>query len=543
MKASQKPGVVFQPQVGRRLQRGIATMVGAIRPTLGPLACGVAIDPMHTLKRLPEYLDNGGVIARRIIELQNRDEDMGAMLVRAMLVRQHERVGDGTATAAVLFEAVFNAGLRYLAAGGNAMQMRRCLEKAVPILSAELDRMVVPLQGQAALTSVARTLCSDDQLAALLGEAFDLVGAYGRLEIREDYGRGLRREYVEGSYYSSGVVSRALLPGDAAQSLTLQNPAIFLCDFEIVEHRELFPVLQAAHAAGVDSLVIVARSLSEQAVSLLVANNNLNKFRVVAVRLPGANPTERMEALEDLSRLTGAQAVIQVSGATLEAAHSGHFGTARRFRADKDTFSIVGGGGDPVALRVHLARLRSLYHSTTDTDVRRRTLERLGILLGSSVTLYIGGFTEPEIKARKSLAQRAALTLRAAVQEGVVPGGGIALLNCRCVLQARAAAASDTDEIAAYRILVEALAAPAQTIYRNAGYEVGDVMGRLLHQTPAVGFDVVQGRVVDFCEQGILDSVLVLKTSVRNAITTAALALTIDSLVHLSKPEMVKKPE
>lgn len=542
MKASQKPGVVFQPQAGRRLQRGISTFVGAIRPTLGPLACGVAVDPMNTVDRLPEYLDSGGVIARRIIELENRDEDMGAMLVRSMLVRQQERVGDGTATTAVLFEAIYNAGIRYLAAGGNAMRLRHHLENLVPLVLAELEGMVVPLAGQAALTDVARTLCGDAELAALLGEAFDLVGAYGRLEIREDYGRGLRREYVEGTYYHGGIAARTLLAGDT-NAVSLENPAIFLCDFEISDHKELFPVLQAAHHAGIQSLVIVARSLSEQAVALLIANNRLATFKATAVKLPGGNPTERMEVLDDLSHLTGARAVVKVAGETLDAVGARHFGAARRFQATKETFTLVGGGGDPVALRRHLARLRQLYHDSSDAAVRKWTLERLGILQGSSVTLWIGGFTEPEIKARKSLAQRAALTLRAAVQEGVVPGGGLALLNCRRAVQARLAASADTDEIAACRVLFEALAAPAHAIYRNAGYDAGDVMGRLLREPPAVGFDVVQGRVVDFCAAGILDSLLVLKTSVRNAITTAALALTVDSLVHLAQPEMVKKPE
>lgn len=543
MKASQKPGVVFQPKVGRRLRGGIGTMVGAIRPTLGPLACGVAIDPMNTVKRLPEYLDNGGVIARRIIELPNRDEDMGAMLVRAMIVRQHERVGDGTATAAVLLEAVFNAGVRYLTAGGNAMQMRRHLEKAVPVILDELDRMMTPLEGHDALTEMARTLCQDDEMAPLLGEAFDLIGAYGRLEIREDYGRGLRREYVEGSYYHSGLFSRTLLPADAARVVTLENPVIFLCDFEITDHTALFPVLQTAHSTGIKQLVIIARSLSEQAISLLVANNRMDKLRVIAVKLPGLNPTDRMDALDDISRLTGAKPFIVASGETLEAVSARHFGAARRVWADTKAFGIVGGAGDPAALREHLRGLRRVYHETNEADVRLRTLERLGVLMGSSVTLWVGGFTEPEINARKSLAQRAALTMRAAVQEGVVPGGGVALLNCRRALRDRLAAAHDTDEIAAYRTLIEALAAPAHAIYRNAGYDAGDVTGRLMHQHPDMGFDVVSGRVVNFCDAGILDSVLVLKTSVRNAITTAALALTIDSLVHIAKPEMMKTPE
>ncbi|MEO8397295.1 MAG: TCP-1/cpn60 chaperonin family protein, partial [Chloroflexota bacterium] len=474
MKASQKPGVVFQPQVQRRLQRGIQTMVSAIVPTLGPLSGGVAIDHINKSVTLPEFLDDGGVIARRIIQLPNRDEDMGAMLVRSMVLRQSERVGDGIATAAVLLEAIFNAGVRYLASGGNSMQLRRHLESALPLILNELDRMVFRLEGQTALTDMARTLCHEDEMAALLGEAFDLVGEYGRLEIREDYGRGLRRDYVEGSYYHTGTFSRAffsppLLPGEIESKITLENAAIFLCDFEIEDHKALFPVMQTAHAAGIKALVIVARSLSDKAVSLLVANNKMDKFKAIAVRLPGLNPTDRMDALDDLSKLTGAKPFIQVAGQSLENVSAADFGRARRLWTDMKAFGIVGGAGDPVKLRQHLRNLKAVYHNTNDTDVRKRTQARIATLMGSSVTLWIGGFTKTEINARKSLAERAALTMRAALEEGVLPGGGIALLNCRQVLEKRLLCASESDERAAYRILIEALSAPASTLYRNAG--------------------------------------------------------------------------
>ena len=545
MKASQKPGVVFQPKVRHRLQRGIQTMVSAVGPTLGPLSGGVAIDHINKSVTLPEFLDDGGVIARRIIQLPNRDEDMGAMLVRSMLLRQAERVGDGIATAAVLLEAIFNGGVRYLASGGNAMPLRRHLENALPLILAELDRMVVRLDGQAALTDMARTLCHEDEMAALLGEAFDLIGAYGRIEIREDYGRGLRREYVEGSYSHTGAFSRALLPGSAETDgmITLETPAIFLCDFEIDDHKALFPVMQAAHAAGIKALVIITRSLSDKAVALLVANNKMDTFKAIAIKLPGLNPTDRMDALDDLSRLTGATPFIQVAGQSLENVSAADFGRARRVWADMKAFGIVGGAGDPVRLREHLRALKTIYHSTHEADVRKRTQARISHLMGSSVTLWIGGFTKTEIAARKSLAERAALTMRAALEEGVLLGAGMALVNCQQALEKRLLCASDADERAAYRILMEALAAPAQVILRNAGYDPGEIMAQVAHEGPDAGFDVVSGRLVNLCEAGILDSTLVLKTSIRNAVSTAALALTIDSLVHLAKPEMIGKPE
>lgn len=543
MKARQKPGVVFQPDVHQSLQRGITKLVNAIRPTLGPISCGVAIDPLNSAETLPEYLDNGGLIARRIIELPDRNEDMGAMLVRSMLVRQSERIGDGTATAAVLFDGVFTAGLRYIAAGGNAVQLRRCLEAALPLILDEIDRMARPLEGQAALTKMALSLCHDEAMAELLGEAFDMIGEYGRLEIREDYGRILRREYVEGTYYHTGLFSRALLPNDAATTITFENPAIFVSDIEVDDHRELFPVLQTAHAAGVKTLVIIARNLSDKAVSLLVANNKLDKFKVMAVRLPGLNPDERIAALDDLSRLTGATPLLIITGDTPEQVTAADFGHARRVWADMRTFGIVGGQGHPRQLRDHLQRLQASYQKTQDVDDRRRAQARIGTLLGGAVTLWVGGFTEPEINARKSLAERAVLTMRSAIEGGVVPGAGIALLNCQKLMLIKLAQAKDTDERAAYRLLIEALAEPARTILHNAGYNPSDILAQVSYEGPDAGFDVMTDRLVNLREAGILDSALILKASVRNAVSTAGLALTIDSLVHLAQPEMIGKPE
>lgn len=543
MKSKQRPGVVFQPRVHRALQRGIQKMVNAVRPTLGPISGGVAIDHLHNTKSLPEFLDNGGVIVRRIIELANRDEDMGAMLVRSMVLRQHEEVGDGTATVAVLFEAIFNAGLRYIAAGGNAMQIRRHLERITPFILDELDRMVFYLDDQNSLTHMARSLCHDETLAALLGEAFDLIGEHGRLEIREDYGRGLRRDYVEGTYYHTGLFSRVFLPESSAGTVTFENPAIFLCDFEVEDYRDLFPVLQTANAADVNGLVIIARNLSEKAISLLVAHNNLDKFKVMAVKLPGMNPADRIAALDDLSLLTGATAFIQVAGASLEQMTAKHFGQARRVWADLRAFGLVGGRGNPRKLREHIRDLEAFYQNTASVDERKRAPQRIGNLRGGSITLWVGGFTEPEINARKALAERTALALRVAMQGGVVPGGGTALLNCRNMLEMRRAASHDTDERAVYRILIDALAAPARTIFRNAGYDPSEVIARLNREHPDTGFDVVTNRIVKMRDAGIMDSATVLKTSIRNAISTASLALTIDSLVHVAKPEITGKPQ
>jgi chaperonin GroEL len=501
------------------------------------------IDYVNKAETLPEYLDDGGLIARRIIELPDRNEDMGAMLARSMIARQHEEVGDGTATAAVLLAAIFDAGIRYIAAGGNAMQLRRQLEATIPLIFETLDGMVTTIEGQPALTRMAYTLCHDETMAQLLGEAFDLVGDYGRLEIREGYGRELRLEYVEGTYYESGLISRTILPDDAGTRIELENAAVFICDFPIDNPRDLYPVLQTAFHAGFKNLIIILRDLSEQGVSLLATNNRMGKLTSIALKIPGLNETDLHAALEDLCVLTGAVPILKATGALLEQVTPDHFGRVRRSWADLRAFGMVGGKGDPRLVREHIQRLKARYQAENNSDERDRTRKRIGKLLGGSVTLWVGGFTEPEIQASKSLAERSAMAMRTALEHGVVPGGGIALLNVSKALQKEVAGTEDTDKRAAYRMLIEALEAPARAIYQNSGCDPSEVMAKLYDENGHKAFDVLTRRVVDAYEAGIFDSVAVLKSGLKNAIHTAALALTTDTLVHVRQLQMVKHPD
>jgi chaperonin GroEL len=541
MKTSQRPGVVFQPDVHAAIQQGINQIVDAVKPTLGPLANVVAIDYLNKTNTRPEMLDSGGVIARRIIELRDRDENMGAMLARSMLLRQYEDVGDGTATAAVLFQAIYNAGMRYLAAGANAMRLRYYLEEALPLILAELDRMTFHIEGQTALTGVAQSLCHDPEMAELLGEIFEMIGEFGQLDIRKGQGRGLKREYIEGVYYNTGVFSRDMLEGTGSTRTEYQNPVIFLCDFEVDEPRDLFPVLKLAADASVPGLVIVLRQMTDRAMSVILANKRLETLKAVAVKLPGMNADDRMAALQDLSILTGATPMLKGTGDTLENVTPQHFGQARRVWVEQRHFGIIGGRGNPRMLREHIARLEAHY-TRADTEQRQRLQERIGRLMGGSATLWVGGATEPEIEVRKALADRTALALRSTVRDGVVPGGGLALRQCRSLLEARLEAAADTDERAAYRILLDALDAPVRVIFTNAGFDAGEILAQisLANGTGSCVFDVMARQMVDVVEAGILDSALVQKTAVRNAISTAALALTIDTLVHLRKPEVAR---
>jgi chaperonin GroEL len=523
--------IVLQPLTYRRLQRGIHRLVEAIRPTLGPRPRIVAISRLLD-ERMPELLDNGGTIAKRVEQLVDPDEDMGAQLVRDMLWRLQDQVGDGTATAAVLFGSIYDQSVHYLTAGGNAMRLRLYLDKGLQAIIDQLKGMTEHRSGKEALARIAESLSYDPPLSKLLGEIFDIIGAYGRLEIRPGRSRELEREYVEGMYWDWGLHSREMITDYSRASTEFENPAILISDLAIEEPGQLFPALEVALRTQIPALIIVAEKLSDAAVSFLLRNKKPDKFQVVAVKTPGWDQYEKGWALEDLAVLTGGRPFIQVAGDTFERITPHDFGYARRATADLRTFRLIGGKGDPRLLRQHIARLRATFEQAEDTVLRENLLKRIGKLLGGSATLWIGGATELEIETRRELAERTAKSVRAAMMEGVVPGGGVALLACRPALQQMLRQADEEEERTAYRVLIKAMEAPFRTIVSNAGYDASEVMAEVRLAGPGHGFDALTGQVAGMLEAGIYDSAIVLKSAVYAAVTAAAMALTVDVLIH-----------
>jgi chaperonin GroEL len=541
MSKSKTQRVVFQPATYQGMQRGINQMVEAIRPTLGPRPGIVAID--RTIGgKMPELLDDGGVIARRIIQLADRDEDVGAMLIREMLWRLHDQVGDGTATAAVLFQSVYNGGIRYLASGGNAMRLDHHLKKGMRAILDHLTDMTLRVSGEEELAHVAESICYDPALARMLGEILDIIGEYGRLEIRPGRSRELEREYVEGMYWERGLVSREMINDHQRLKTEFENAAILISDLEIDDPRQLIPALQLALKADIRALLIVAGKLSAATIGFLLANKKPGKFQAIAVTTPGWAAQEQAGALEDLAILTGGRPFVKAAGDTFNQIQLEDFGRARRVWADHNNFGIVGGKGDARVLRQHMATLRASFNAAEEPALRESLLKRIGKLLGGSATLWVGGATELEVKARQEVAKRTAAAMRGALMEGVLPGGGVSLLACRPVLQRLLDQSTDSDARAAYSILIKAMEAPARTIISNAGYDASEVMAEIKLAGPGYGFDVTAGQVVDMAQAGIYDATAVQKSALYAAIASAALALTIDVMVHHRNPEQVSTP-
>jgi len=369
-------------------------------------------------------------------------------------------------------------------------------------------------------------------MARLLGEIFDIIGEYGRLEVRPGRTRDDEREYVEGMYWDRGLVSRQMTANSTQTRTDFEDGAILISSLEIEQPQQLFPALEVALRHNIPSLLIVANKFSEAAIGFLLANKQPDKFLAIAVKTPGYGQEEQAWALQDLAVLTGGRPFVKAAGDTFNAIQPDHFGRARRVWADHRNFGIIGGKGDPRALRQHIATLRAAYDQADGLVLRDKLLQRIGKLLGGSATLWVGGVTELEIEQRQEVAKRTAAAMRGAITDGIVPGGGVALLACQPALQARLDQSTDPDARAAYRILLETMEAPARTIAANAGFDPSHVMAHVKLAGPGHGFDVISGQVTDMTQTGIFDATSVQKAAVYSAIASAGLALTVDVLVH-----------
>lgn len=538
----QTPEVVFQPRLVYGFKGGINKIVDAIRPTLGPFPGAVAIERISS-DRAPELIDSGGIIARRIIELPNPDEDAGAMYLRGALWNLHERVGDGVATAAVLFQSIFNEGLKYIAAGGNAMILRQHLEAGMKVIVAALDDLVTPISGVEALTNVAKSVCHDHEMAAALGNIVSLIGEYGTLDIRSGHGRGIERELVAGSYWPGEVQSKQMIY-DAIQNRTLfENAAILISDLEIEEAQELAPVIQAAVEAQINRLVIMCSKASDQAQGLIFQSKNSDKLQIIAVKTPGIRSDVQMNYMSDIAVLTGGKPLLKAAGDTLANITPSHFGHARRIWANEKYTGIARHQGEPKQIKKHIDALRTAYEGAKSAEERGSLQDRIGKLLGGAAAIDVGGLTETEMDTRKELAKRTADALRGAWREGILPGGGAAYLACRPALETLLDGDESADARAAHNILRGALESPFRTLLTNSGYEPGNFLNDVEKAGTGFGFDVVSGQVSEMVPMGIVDVAAVQKQALISAIRSAAMALTIDVLVHRKNPPMVTDPD
>ncbi len=529
----------FQPAAGRGLLRGVDTIANAVRPTIGPQPGVVAIAAAGPSLR-PELLDDGAMIARRVIQLADSDADVGAMLMRQMLWQLHEDVGDGSATAALIFRSLLADGLRYISAGGDAMALRTHLEAGLCQLQAQLTSLTRPLED---VVSAARRLCDDAALAAGLGDIFAALGPYVAVEILEGQGRDIERETIAGTFWGlSGLLAST---GASAAQMDLEHPLILATDLDLETPQDLQAPLRCTLRSGARSLVIVARSVSDNAAGFITSAKASGQFQLLCVKTPGQDTIRQMQALQDLALLTGCRPLLRAAGQTLESVREADLGRASRAWATRDNFGIGPGPDADQAIDVYVESLQQQIDASADPSVRAGLYERLSRFLGASAILRVGGTTLSEMKTRKVQAERALRTLRSASIEGVVPGGGMALMVCGARLAASAQDRGDDAAQASRRMLAHALQQPFRAIVENSGIEPGVALAEVMAEGCLDGqyaYDALNRRVVDAELAGLLDPAQVVSAAVRAAVKTAALCLTLDVIVHHKQPEMALNP-
>jgi chaperonin GroEL len=537
-----KPAVVLQPRTYDQVKKGINLVADAIRPTLGPRPRLVMMEALRRTDK-PEILDDAATIARRIVAIEPRGFDVGAMLIRHALWQMHRQAGDGSATMAVMYQVILNEGIRYITqAGANAMLLRSGLEQGLRAVTECLDQMAAPLAGKEQFTNIVRSTCPDDaEMAGMLGEIFDIVGAEGLIVIEKWNKAGLEREYIDGTYWKlSGWFSRWLVTDPIAQRTMFEDASLLISDLTLTNPDQLVPVLDKCVQAGVKRLVIIAKEVSDSVIGLLVKNNRAKTIQTLAIRTPKISEMDRVAAMEDIAMLVGGKIFYSAGKDTFENFQAEDLGQARRAWATDSLFGIFGGKGDPRQLRQHRANIRGMLQVTQDENEKNKLQERLGRVSGGTAILRVGGLTDTEIEVRKGMAERAVIALRNAVLGGVAPGGGVALLNAQSALAGLSA--KHEEDTAAYKILARALEEPMRTIAQNAG-SIPDVIIEKVKSCPkGYGFEARSRQIIDLRQTGILDSVLVLKKALEIAVSGAAMTLTTDVIVHHKEPKESLEP-
>jgi chaperonin GroEL len=546
---ARQPAIVVQPQTYHDVSRGVNLIAEAIRPTLGPLPRLVALERMKK-SEAPEILDDGATIARRILQVTPRGQDVGAMLLRHALWRMHQEAGDGSTTMAVIYQAIVEEGIRHIVQGDcNAMLLRAALYKGSCAVQESLQQAALPLAGKETIARFARSLLQENhELASLLGEVFDIVGPEGMIVVEKGNRLGLEREYVEGTYWHlSGWFSYLFVTDRARQQTTFEEAAILITDFALKDPNQLVPVLDRCVKAGIRRLVIIAKEISDSVIGLLVKNIQANTISTLAVRTPRVLEMDRVASMEDIAVLTGGRVFYSAAYSDLRDFHVSDLGYARRAWATQSLFGLFGGKGDPRRIRQQILHLRNMLKGATDEHEKEKLQERLGRMAGGTAIVRVGEATDSAAEALKTMTLRAVTTLRHAIAGGVAPGGGTALLHAQEALEAAlkgdpSAGAEGEHEVIACRILSRALEEPMRTIARNAGHEPGTVIAKVRAAPAGCGFDAISGQLADMQQIGVMDSVIILKKALEIAVSGAAQALTTDVIVHHRKPQECVEP-
>jgi len=519
--------ILFAEEARRALESGVNQLAEAVRVTLGPRGRNVVLDK----KFGSPMITNDGVTIAREIELEDPFENMGAQLVKEVATKTNDVAGDGTTTATVLAQAIIREGLKNVAAGANPMIIKRGIEKAVKVAVEEIKKIAKPIEEKNAIAQVASVSASDDEIGNLIAEAMEKVGKDGVITVEESKGFITTLDVVEGMNFDRGYISPYMITDTDKMEAVLDEPYILICDKKISAIAEVLPVLEKVVQAG-RPLMIIAEDVDGEALPTLVVNKLRGTFTCVAVKAPGFGD-RRKAMLEDIAVLTGGQVISEDVGIKLENATLQQLGRARQVKVKKEETVIVGGAGDQAELEKRIAQIKTLIEDTTSDFDREKLQERLAKLSGGVAVIEVGAATETELKEKKLRIEDALNATRAAVEEGIVPGGGTAFLN---IIPALDGIEASGETAVGIKIVKKALEEPVRQIANNAGLEGSVIVEKVKAQTPGVGFNAATEEYVDMIKAGIVDPAKVTRSALQNAASIAAMLLTTETVVA-DKPE------
>ncbi len=517
--------IQYGEQARRSLEKGVNALADTVKITLGPKGRNVVLDKKYGAP----LITNDGVTIAKEIELEDPFENMGAQLVKEVSTKTNDVAGDGTTTATLLAQAIIREGLRNLAAGANPMVLKKGIEAATEAAVAGLREQSQPVAGKQSIAQVAAISAADDTIGKLISDAMETVGNDGVITVEESKTMTTGMTTTEGMQFDRGYASAYMVTDTDKMEAVLDNPLILITDKKISNIQELLPLLEQVVQSG-KKLLIIAEDVEGEALSTLVLHKLRGTFTCVAVMAPGFGD-RRKEMLRDIAILTGGQVITEELGLELKTATMDMLGQATQVKVDKDNTTIVGGAGSKEEIDARVASIRSQIADTTSDYDREKLQERLAKLAGGVAVIQVGAATEVEMKERKLRIEDALAATRAAVEEGIVPGGGIALLNVIPKVQALLSNYAG-DAKTGVQIILRALEEPIRQIAANAGIDGSVIVENIKNaKKPGYGFDALKGEYVDMIERGIIDPTKVTRSALQNAASVAAMVLTTESLV------------
>ena len=516
--------VRFGDDARSQMLDGVNTLANAVKVTLGPKGRNVVLDKSFGA---PTVTKDGVSVAKEI-ELENKFENMGAQMVKEVASQTSDEAGDGTTTATVLAQSILQEGLKAVAAGMNPMDLKRGIDKAVASAVAAIQGMATPCEDSKAIAQVGTISAnSDSAVGDIIAEAMEKVGKEGVITVEEGSGLENELDVVEGMQFDRGYLSPYFINNQDSMAAELEDPYILLCDKKISNIRDLLPVLENVAKAG-KPLMVIAEDIEGEALATLVVNNMRGIVKVSAAKAPGFGD-RRKAMLQDIAILTGGTVISEEVGLTLEGATLDDLGTAKRVSSTKENTTIVDGSGDRSDIEARIKQIRQEIEDTSSDYDREKLQERLAKLAGGVAVIKVGAPTEVEMKEKKARVEDALHSTRAAVEEGVVPGGGVTLV--RAIAAAQAASGDNEDQDVGIAIATRAMSAPLRQIAVNAGAEGAVVLDKVAALEGNQGYNAATGEYGDMLEMGILDPAKVTRTALQAAASVAGLMITTEAMV------------